>query len=78
MLNGSKEDVEMLRKRMEDRRLRAKPGKVTGGPASVPHLPESGAQEEPSVSAWPPPLLQSRHTLVAASGLARTRVVSTR
>nr|XP_036862232.1 replication termination factor 2 isoform X1 [Manis javanica]XP_036862233.1 replication termination factor 2 isoform X1 [Manis javanica] len=27
VLNGSKEDVEMLRKRMEDRRLRAKPGK---------------------------------------------------
>lgn len=29
MLNGTKEDVEVLRKRMDERRLRAKQEKVT-------------------------------------------------
>lgn len=36
MLNGTKEDVEMLKKRMEERRLRAKLEKVRGGFASAP------------------------------------------
>lgn len=36
MLNGTKEDVEMLKRRMEERRLRAKLEKVRGGFASAP------------------------------------------
>lgn len=38
MLNGTKEDVEMLKKRMEERRLRAKLEKVRRGFASAPEL----------------------------------------
>lgn len=47
VLNGTKEDVEMLRKRMEERRLRAKLGKVSGA--------SSGCG-----SARPSPMLQNR------------------
>lgn len=36
MLNGTKEDVEMLKKRMEERRLRAKLEKVMSGPRFCP------------------------------------------
>lgn len=44
VLNGTKEDVETLKSRMEERRLRTKLGKVTGpwGPP-LPSLESSGA-----------------------------------
>lgn len=43
LLNGTKEDVETLKSRMEERRLRTKLGKVTGpwGPP-LPSLESSG------------------------------------
>lgn len=36
MLNGTKEDVQVLKSRMEERRLRAKLGKVTGPARPAP------------------------------------------
>lgn len=39
MLNGTKEDVEVLKSRMEERRLRARLGKVTGSCAPLPSPP---------------------------------------
>nr|XP_036862235.1 replication termination factor 2 isoform X2 [Manis javanica] len=46
VLNGSKEDVEMLRKRMEDRRLRAKPGKKAKKAKAAESASKPDASEE--------------------------------
>ena len=51
VLNGTKEDVEMLKKRMEERRLKAKLEKVMKGSASAP----SPAANYPAASAGAAP-----------------------
>nr|XP_002720919.1 replication termination factor 2 isoform X1 [Oryctolagus cuniculus] len=46
VLNGTKEDVETLRGRMEERRLRAKVGKKTKKPKAAECVSKPGASEE--------------------------------
>lgn len=71
VLNGTKEDVEMLKSRMEERRLKARLGKVAGVLVCVPPLRRALGQS--LGSARPPPCSESAANhraalLAAASG----------
>ena len=69
MLNGTKEDVETLERRMEARRLRAKLGKVPESQARFLAFPSLGASQVcrscPAAASAPEPVANPPAVLLA-------------